>query len=52
MDENIRAICQIKLDDIYHMLKTNSDELNMEILSVLKNFSSSKDFLATLLIKV
>lgn len=44
MDENIRAICQIKLDDIYHMLKTNSDELNMEILSVLKNFSSSKDF--------
>ena len=45
MDESISYIDKIKLDDIYYILETNSHELNIEILSELKNFSSSKDFL-------
>ena len=35
---------QLKLDELYHIFKTNSSKINSEILSKLQSFNCSKDF--------
>lgn len=43
-NKKIDLFGEIKLDNLYQLLKTNSSKMNLEILSKLQNFNSSKEF--------
>ena len=43
-NKNIDLLGELKIDNLYQLLKTNFSKMNLEILSKLQNFNSSKEY--------